>query len=58
MELNEVSLDTIDKSFEYERQSRIIDTLDVNELKRISKLYLKLYLKQQEVLSAINPFKV
>lgn len=58
MELSEISLDTIDKLFEYERQSRIIDTLDINELKKISKLYLRLYLRQQEVLSTINPFKV
>jgi hypothetical protein len=54
MELNEIILETIDKSFEYERQSRLIDCLNIDELKKMSKLYLKLYLRQQEVLCMIN----
>lgn len=54
MELNEITLESIDKSFEYERQSRLIDSLSTDELKKISKLYLKLYLRQQEVLCMIN----
>lgn len=57
MELNEISLETIDKSFEYERQSRMIDSLDMDELKKISKMYLKLYLRQQEVLSMMSDFE-
>jgi hypothetical protein len=58
MELNEITLETIDKSFEYERQSRMIDSLNLDELKKISKMYLKLYLKQQEVLSSINQLQI
>jgi hypothetical protein len=58
MEIDEINLDTFDKSFEYERQSRIIENLNIDELKKISRMYLKLYLKQQEVLSSINPIKV
>jgi hypothetical protein len=54
MELNEIILESMDKSFEYERQSRIIDSLNSDELKKMSKLYLKLYLRQQEVLCMIN----
>ena len=58
MEIDEINLDTFVKSFEYERQSRIIENLNIDELKKISRMYLKLYLKQQEVLSSINPIKV
>ena len=58
MELDEIKLETIDKCFEYERQSRIIDSLNMDELKQMSKLYLKLYLKQQEVLCTINTFQI
>lgn len=56
MEINEIELQTIDKLFEYERQSRIIDNLSSDELKKFSKLYLKLYLKQQEVVLSINHY--
>lgn len=58
MELDEIKLETIDKCFEYERQSRIINSLNMDELKQMSKLYLKLYLKQQEVLCTINTFQI
>jgi|DEB0MinimDraft_6_1074348.scaffolds.fasta_scaffold00053_16 hypothetical protein len=52
MDLNEISLDDINKSFEYERQARFIDSMDnIDDLKNFAKLYCKLYLKQQEVLS-------
>lgn len=54
MNPDEIELTTIDKLFEYEKQSRIIDSMNAEELKLFSKLYCKLYLKQQEVLSAIN----
>ena len=53
MDPNEITLDSIDKLFEYEKHARIIDTLGENELKTFSKLYCKLYLKQQEVVSSI-----
>jgi hypothetical protein len=54
MEPNEITLDTIDKMFEYEKHSRFIDELNFEELKKFSKLYCKLYLKQQEVISKFS----
>jgi hypothetical protein len=50
-----ISLENISKSFEYEKFSREIDSInDIDEIKKITKCYLKLYLKQQEVLANIN----
>ena len=46
---DDITLDTIDKLFEYEKHSRFIDEMNINELKNFAKLYCKLYLKQQEV---------
>jgi hypothetical protein len=50
MEPNQIELDSIDKLFEYEKQVRVIDNLNFDELRKFAKLYCKLYLKQQEVL--------
>ena len=50
MEPDDIKLSSIDKLFEYERHSRVIDELNFEELKNFAKLYCKLYLKQQEVL--------
>jgi len=47
----EINLNDINKLFEYEKQCRVIDSLDIENLKTFSKLYCKLYLKQQEVIS-------
>lgn len=52
MDPNEIELDNINKLFEYEKHCRVIDSLDVEELKKFAKLYCKLYLKQQEVISS------
>lgn len=54
MDPNEIQLETIDKMFEYEKHSRIIEELDLENLKKFSKLYCKLYLKQQEVLNSLG----
>lgn len=54
MDPNEIELETIDKMFEYEKQSRCIDELNFDELRKFSKLYCKLYLKQQEVVSSFT----
>ena len=54
MDPNEIQLESISKLFEYEKQSRFIDELSFEELKNFSKLYCKLYLRQQEVLATIN----
>ena len=54
MEPNEIELETINKLFEFEKHSRLIDELNHEELKKFSKLYCKLYLKQQEVMSSLG----
>lgn len=54
MNPNNIELDTIDKMFEFEKHSRIIDELNLEELKNFSKLYCKLYLKQQEVITSLG----
>lgn len=54
MNPDKIILSSIDKLFEYEKHCRLIDDLSVEELKLFSKLYFKLYLKQQEVISSIG----
>ena len=54
MNLDEIQLESISKLFEYEKHTRVIDTLNEEELRSFSKLYCKLYLKQQEVLSTLT----
>ena len=52
MDPNKIVLDDINKMFEYEKLARDIDTIqDLETLKQYSKAYIKLYLKQQEVVS-------
>ena len=58
MDPNEIELKTIDKMFEFEKHSRVIDELTLNELKNFSKLYCKLYLKQQEVLNSLGTLEI
>jgi len=57
MDPNEIELKSIDKLFEYEKHSRFIDELSFDELKNFSKLYCKLYLKQQETISSLGAIK-
>lgn len=54
MDPQEISLESFDKLFEYEKQCRMIDDLDCDELKNFAKLYCKLYMKQQEVISSLG----
>lgn len=54
MEPNKIVLESMNKQFEYEKQSREIDGLSPDDAKLFAKLYLKLYLKQQETLSMIS----
>ena len=54
MDPSEIELESVSKLFEYEKQSRFIDELSFEELKNFSKVYCKLYLRQQEVLATIN----
>jgi len=52
MNPNNISLEDIHKMFEYERLARDIDSIsDIEEIKNIAKCHIKLYLKQQEVVS-------
>jgi hypothetical protein len=54
MHPDDIILDEVNKLFEYEKLSRDIDSIsDIETLKVMSKSYVKLYLKQQEVLSKI-----
>jgi hypothetical protein len=53
MDPNDIHLETINKLFEYEKQSRLIDELNEDELKLFAKLYCKLYLKQQETITSL-----
>lgn len=53
MDPNDITLESIDKLFEYEKHVRLIDELDLNDLKKFAKSYFKLYLKQQEVISSL-----
>ena len=54
MDPSEINLDNINKLFEYEKHCRLIDTLNHDELKTFAKLYCKLYLRQQEVISGLG----
>ena len=56
MDPDKINLDSIDKLFEYEKHVRTIDKMNSEELKNFAKLYLKLYLKQQEVVSSLINF--
>ena len=54
MNPEEIKLESIDKLFEYEKHCRFIENLKTDELKNFCKLYCKLYLKQQEVISSLS----
>jgi len=54
MNPDNIKLDNLSKNFEYMKHSREIDTItNIDELKNLAKSYIKLYMKQQEVLSKI-----
>lgn len=54
MDPNSITLENVNKLFEYEKLSREIDTIeDVTKLRNIAKAYIRLYLKQQEVVSKL-----
>ena len=55
MDPNEIELTSIAKLFEYEKQAREIDECnDVDKLKRMLKTSVKLYFKQQEIVSSLG----
>ena len=52
MDPDSIKLNDLSKNFEYTKACIEIDSIDdIDELKNISKAYMKLYMKQQEVLS-------
>jgi len=52
MRPEEIELENLSKSFEYHKLSAEIDSCNnINELKNVAKAYIKLYLKQQEVVA-------
>lgn len=54
MRHEDVKLEDFSKSFEFEKLSRDIDSIDnVHELRNLVKCYIKLYIKQQEVVSQL-----
>jgi hypothetical protein len=57
MSPNDIELENLSKIFEYEKLSREIDSCNnLDILKNITKSYIKLYFKQQEIVTnlAIN----
>ena len=55
MDPDKVELSSIGKMFEYEKQAREIDECsDIDELRRMLKTSIKLYFKQQEVVSSLG----
>jgi hypothetical protein len=54
MDPDKISLENISKLFEYEKLSRDIYSIDdLETLRTITKSYIKLYFKQQEVVSKL-----
>ena len=53
MNPDDIKLDSMGKSFEYEKIAREIEKMDRDQAIDCAKSYLKLYLKQQEVVSTI-----
>jgi hypothetical protein len=52
MDPDKVNLENLNKMFEYEKLARDIDSIDdIGEVRNLAKCYIKLYLKQQEVVS-------
>ena len=49
---DKINLENLNKMFEYEKLARDIDSIDdIGEVRNIAKCYVKLYFKQQEVVS-------
>lgn len=54
MNPDNIILENVSKLFEYEKISREIDSIeDIDNLKDLAKSYIKLYFKQQEVISKL-----
>ena len=53
MNPDDIQLDSMGKSFEYEKIAREIEKMDRDQAISCAKSYLKLYFKQQEVVKSI-----
>ncbi len=54
MDPDKIKLENLSKNFEYAKASIEIDSIDdIDDLRNIAKSYMKLYMKQQEVLSEL-----
>lgn len=50
-----ITLESLNLNFEYEKLSRDIDTLnDINDVKNLAKYFMKLYFYQQETITKIG----
>jgi hypothetical protein len=55
MKPSDIELESFSKSFEYEKLSRDIDSInDIETLRTLAKSYIKLYFKQQEVVASFR----
>lgn len=58
MDPNKINLENLSKNFEYYKAAIEIDSIDcVETLRNIAKSYVKLYFKQQEVISSFGSFE-
>lgn len=58
MKHEDLTLETVSKMFEYEKISRELDTCtNIDYLRNICKCYVKLYMKQEEVISMLHDSK-
>lgn len=52
MDPDKIIIEDLNHLFEYEKLSREIDSIDdINTVRKFAKAYIKLYMKQQEVVS-------
>lgn len=52
MDPDQIQLENLTKNFEYVKACMEIDSIeDIEDLRKISKAYMKLYMKQQEVIA-------
>jgi hypothetical protein len=55
MNPNNITLTSLNLSFEYEKLARELDTInDLNDLRNLSKYFIKMYLQQQEVITSLG----
>jgi len=54
MDLSDLKLDNLEKTFEFEKICRMIDELSEEDAKEMAKSYCKLYYKQQELVASFG----